>query len=326
MAGTQTWKDNLIAIGFNLVAAAYFYNVLQKDWKSIPDKENFADVRRLYRYIWLIYSLTMVVFGAQQILRYTFYVPSGMLGEMGRETFVNGLALLVVGTPIWVFIWKICQDALSDPAEQGSLIRMGVLYLLALVGVITVTTSAGLVLNTILLWIFGKPMTGVEFIRQVGGPISILIPWSVVWAYYGHWLNVDIQAVPDTQRRSGLRRFYYYILSLIGLAAAFTGVAMLLSVVIDQVGGWALWGEGLRNRTCRRDLHPGGRPAFVVDDLAADAGGSACGGRGRRPCPALAGPKDLPLSRHLRIRDRPHVVRDCAGLPVALSPSGEQSL
>jgi hypothetical protein len=247
--GTQTWKDNLIAIGFNLVAAAYFYNVLQKDWKSIPDKDNFAGVRRLYRYIWLIYSLTMVVFGAQQILRFAFYVPSGMLGELGRETYVNGLALLVVGTPIWVFTWKICQDALSDPAEQGSLIRMGVLYLLALVGVITVTTSAALVLNSILLWIFGKPMTAVEFIRQVGGPISILIPLSVVWAYYGHWLNVDIQAVPDTQRRAGLRRFYYYVLSLIGLAAAFIGVAMLLSVVIDQLGGWALWGEGLRNRT-----------------------------------------------------------------------------
>jgi hypothetical protein len=247
--GAQTWKDNLIAIGFNLVAAAYFYNVLQKDWKSIPDKENFADVRRLYRYIWLIYSLTMVVFGAQQILRYAFYVPSGMLGELGRETFVNGLALLVVGTPIWVFTWKTCQDALADPAEQGSLIRMGVLYLLALVGVITVTTSAGLVLNTIILWILGKPMTGVEFIRQVGGPISILVPLAVVWAYFGHWLTADIQAVPDTQRRSGLRRFYYYILSLIGLAAAFTGVALLLSVVIDQLGGWALWGEGLRDRT-----------------------------------------------------------------------------
>jgi hypothetical protein len=247
--GTQTWKDNLIAIGFNLVAAAYFHNVLQKDWKSIPDKESFADVRRLYRYIWLIYSLTMVVFGAQQILRYAFYIPSGMLGELGRETFVNGLALLVVGTPIWVFTWKTCQDALVDSAEQGSFIRMGVLYLLALVGVIAVTTSAGLVLNTILLWILGKPMTGVEFVRQVGGPISILIPLAVVWAYYGHWLNVDIQAVPDTQRRSGLRRFYFYILSLIGLVAAFIGIALLLSVVIDQLGGWALWGDAIRDRT-----------------------------------------------------------------------------
>jgi len=247
--GTQSWKDNLIAIGFNLIAAAYFYYVLQKDWKSIHDKENFADVRRLYRYLWLIYSLTMVVFGAQQALRFDFYIPSAMLGELGRETFVNGLALLVVGTPIWVFTWNMCQDALSDPREQGSLIRLGVLYLLALVSVISVMVSAAVVLNNILLWVLGKPMTGLEFTRQVGGPISILIPLSVVWAYYGHWLNVDIQAVPDTQRRSGLRRFYFYILSLIGLAAAFAGVALLLSVVIDQVGGWALWGDALRDRT-----------------------------------------------------------------------------
>jgi len=247
--GTQSWKDNLIAIAFNLVAAAYFYNVLQKDWKSIPEKENFADVRRLYRYIWLIYSLAMVVFGAQQILRYDFYIPSGTLGELGRETFVNGLALLVVGTPLWVYTWKLCQDALADAGEQGSLIRLGVLYLLALAGVITVTASAGVVLNNILLWILGKHLTGVEFIRQVGGPISILIPLAVVWAYYGHWLNMDIQAVPDSQRRAGLRRFYYYILSLIGLAAAFTGLALLVSVLVDQISGSVLWGETLISRT-----------------------------------------------------------------------------
>jgi hypothetical protein len=247
--GTQSWKDNLVAIAFNLVAAAYFYNILQKDWKSIPDRENFADVRRLYRYIWLVYSLAMVVFGAQQILRYVFYIPSGTLGELGRETFVNGLALLVVGTPLWVFVWKLCQDALEDPDEQGSLIRLGVLYLLALAGVITVVTSSGVVLNNILGWILGKPIASVEFIRQVGGPISLMIPFAVMWSYYGHWLNMDIQAVPDTQRRAGLRRFYYYILSLIGLAAAFTGLALLVSVVVDQLSGAVLWGETLTSRT-----------------------------------------------------------------------------
>jgi hypothetical protein len=247
--GTQSWKDNLIAIGFNLAAAAYFYNILQKDWKFISDRENFSDVRRLYRYIWLIYSLAMVVFGAQQILRYDFFIPSAMLGELGRETFVNGLALLVVGTPIWVYVWKLCQDALADPAEKGSLIRLGVLYLLALAGVITVLATAGTVLNNILLWAFGNPFTVVEFVRQVGGPVSVLIPFSVLWAYYGRWLNADIQSVPDTQRRSGLRRFYYYILSLIGLAASFTGLALLVSVVLDQLVGTALWGESLRGRT-----------------------------------------------------------------------------
>ncbi len=247
--GTQSWKDNLIAIGFNLAAAAYFYNILQKDWKSISDRENFSDVRRLYRYVWLIYSLAMVVFGAQQILRYDFFIPSAMLGELGRETFVNGLALIVVGTPIWVYTWNLCQDALADPAERGSLIRLGVLYLLALAGVITVLATAGTVLNNILLWAFGQPFTIVEFVRQVGGPISVLIPFSVLWAYYGRWLNADIQSVPDTQRRSGLRRFYYYILSLIGLAASFTGLALLVSVVLDQLFGTALWGESLRGRT-----------------------------------------------------------------------------
>ena len=36
--------------------------------------------------MWVIYGLLMTIFGAQQILRYIFFVPTGLLGEMTRET------------------------------------------------------------------------------------------------------------------------------------------------------------------------------------------------------------------------------------------------
>jgi len=73
LGGLQTWQDNLIAIFINGVVALYFWNTLRSEWKSLPPEvENFADVRRLYRYLWLLYGLLMVVYGAQQILRYIF--------------------------------------------------------------------------------------------------------------------------------------------------------------------------------------------------------------------------------------------------------------
>lgn len=231
----QTIADNLIAIFMNGIVAAYFWSVLRGDWSTLPDKENFSDVRRLYRYIWMLYGLLMTVFGAQQILRFLFYVPGDLLGEMGREVVVNGTALLVIGTPIWVYSWRIIQDSLADPAEMGSVMRLAILYLLSLGGVITVITTAWLLLNTLLNAALGQDISFNELITKIGGPISVGVPLGLVWAYYGYWLNHHIAAVGDRVRQAGMKRIYNYILSFIGLVVAFVGVATLLGFLIDVV-------------------------------------------------------------------------------------------
>ena len=229
----QTIADNLIAIFMNGIVAAYFWNILRNDWATITDKENYADVRRLYRYLWMLYGLLMTIFGAQQILRFLFYVPGDVLGQMGREVAVNGIALLVVGTPIWVYSWRVIQDSLADPAEMASPLRLGILYILSLGGVITVITTAWIVINTILNAVLGQDMSFSEFIGKSGGPISIGVPLGMVWAYYGYWLNRHIAAVGDLVRQAGMKRLYNYILSFLGLVVAFIGVAALIGFVID---------------------------------------------------------------------------------------------
>ncbi len=256
LGGLQTWQDNLIAIFINGVVAFYFWNTLRGEWKSLPEVENFADVRRLYRYLWLLYGLLMVVFGAQQILRYIFYipVPTYLLGDVGREMFVNGLSLLLVGTPLWVYTWRLCQNALSDspagtmPAERDSNLRLAMLYLLALGGVITVLSAGGTLLDVILRWAFGEAMQGYEFIQKIGGPISLGVPLAGVWAYYGSWLSRGIQSDENEIRRAGKQRLYYYILSVLGLGAAFIGTALVFSFVIDLLTSNAFWGDSLRSR------------------------------------------------------------------------------
>lgn len=231
----QTIADNLIAIGMNLIVAAYFWNVLRAEWVTLTDKENFSDVRRLYRYIWMLYGLLLTVFGAQQVLRFLLYIPGDVLGDMGREVAVNGIALLVVGTPIWVYSWRIIQDSLPDPAEMGSVLRLGILYLLALGGVITVITAMFILVNTILNVLFGDDLSFSQFMSEVGGPISIGVPLGLVWAYYGYWLKHHIEAVGDRVRQAGMKRIYNYILSFIGLVVAFVGVATLFNFIIDVI-------------------------------------------------------------------------------------------
>ncbi len=244
----QTWSDNLIAILMNSLAAAYFIIVLRADWQVIAPKETYADIRRIYRYIWVGYGLALVIAGIQQILSFVLTMPEMIVGSSYRATFVNGLALLFVGAPLWFFAWKIAQDALAEPPERESLLRLGVLYLLALSGIVTVLTSSGVVIYTLLRLALGEAMTWPDFMNGVSGPLSIGIPLGGVWAYYSRWLGRAMSESPDAPRRAGLRRLYYYVLSLIGLGASFTGLAMLLSFVIDAAFGNLLWGDALRPR------------------------------------------------------------------------------
>jgi hypothetical protein len=250
LGGFQTWQDNLIAIFINALVALYFWNTLKSAWESLNDYEAFSDVRRLYRYLWLFYSLLMTVFGAQQILRYVFSlsVPENLLGDVERALFANGLSLLLVGAPLWIYIWRICQDALSVPAERESNLRLGALYILALGGIITVLSAGGTLLDIVLRLAFGEAMEGYEFIRDIGGPISLGIPLAAVWAYYGGWLKHQISLDENPVRRAGKQRLYSYILSVLGLGAAFIGVTLLLSVIIDLVTSDAFWGNALRSR------------------------------------------------------------------------------
>ena len=59
------------------------------------------------------------------------------------------------------------------------------------------------------------------------------MPFGVIWAYYGKWLNQQFAFDEDAPRRAGKQRLYSYILSFLGLAATFFAVTSLFSVVID---------------------------------------------------------------------------------------------
>jgi hypothetical protein len=251
----QTWSDNLIALLMNALIASYFVTVLRADWKQITLKETFINVRRISRYLWVLYGLLLTVAGVQQILLFILQIPPSTFGALLRADFINGLALTLVGTPVWVWAWNTVQESLSEPVERESLLRLGLLYALSLAGVITVLTSGGIVLYLLLRQIMGEKMLLQNFVQQISAPLSIGVPLAGVWAYYGNWLRRSMSRagtgtttseVPDAPRRSGMRRLYSYILSAIGLGAAFIGLRMLLAFIVDALLGGQAWGGTLR--------------------------------------------------------------------------------
>ncbi|GAB4505638.1 MAG: hypothetical protein Fur0043_26350 [Anaerolineales bacterium] len=250
VGASQSWQDNLIAIAVNGLLAAWLWNALGAAWKSLPESDNFRDARRLYRYLWLLYGLGMTVFGAQQALRFLFDLPQAnylILGA-GQRSFFNGLALLLVGTPLWVYTWRICQDAWHDSAERTSNLRLGAFYLLTLGGAVSALAAGGALLDVLLRYALGESMTVYELTRKIGGPLSVGAPLAVVWAYYGGWLMRQIRFDEEASRRAGKRRFYYYVLATLGLGASFLGLAFLLSFIVDLLVSYEVWGGALRPR------------------------------------------------------------------------------
>ena len=243
----QNWTDNFVAIIMNSIVAFYFIQVVRKDWISVNPDIELSKKRRIYRYIWVIYSLVMVVAGVQQLLQYILTPLQTTVYLSNRVILSNSITLLLVGVPIFYFSWRTVQRSLGELRERESLLRLGLLYVLSLAGVITVLSSGGVVLKTIIEVILGYRTSMTIFLNTINIPLSLGISLGGVWVYFGHWLTRSMKSVPDAPRRSGLRRFYYYILSAIGLVATFIGVNMLLSFIVDSLFGMIVWETSLRS-------------------------------------------------------------------------------
>ncbi len=244
--GDQTLSDNLVAIALNLLAAAYFYTALRSDWRAQPQEETLAETRRLYRYFWMLYGLILVYFGMQQVLAFllTFW---GVVSAGAPVLLASGLTLLLVGTPVWTFVWRRIQISLADPAEAGSLLRLLLLYLLSLASLGTLLTSLGFVLYGLLRFLLGETIALPYLMEELSVPLSVAVPAALVWAYYGRSLRVEMNALLEATRREELRRLYSYILAAAGLAASFVGVMLLIGFLLDLLLGQdVVWGKALR--------------------------------------------------------------------------------
>ncbi len=234
VGGGQLWSDNLIAIVMNLLVAFYFLRILQSDWKVIEARENYTNLRRLYRWAWVLYGLGLTVTGVDQVLRFLMSFDATLLSlDFQQYWAVNGMVVTLVGAPLWAYSWLTLQRSLSDPAERESFLRLGLLYLLSLTGAVVTLSTGGVVIDSILRLLFGEITSFSALLQAIANPLAACIPFLGIWLYYGHWLRQAMSAVSDAPRRLGLRRVYSYILSALGVGVTFLGLAMLLNFLVD---------------------------------------------------------------------------------------------
>lgn len=259
----QVLSDNLIAIAVNAATALYFFSVLRKDWQSSLGGDAFAEVRRIYRYIWLIYGLGLTIYGSQSILQFLFRLPALpgtgqtpngihlndiLRGAHEFSLLANGIALLLIGAPLLIFTNFWIQRSLGEPSERSSMLRLVVLYSLAFISVGVVLVSSRMLLDRILQWFLGERMSVTEFMQFISQPVSVAFPFVLVWVYYGSALSREVNTISDTPRWSGLRRLYYYILAIFGLAAAFIGLQLTIIFLVEYLMEVITWDTAVRTR------------------------------------------------------------------------------
>jgi hypothetical protein len=253
----QTLADNAIAVLINLAAWAYFHRVLNDDLKTVSAKGMLKETRRLYRYAWVIYGLSLCVIGIQEVLGYILFLPTGFDSPVGAF-LGNGIAFLLVGVPLFIYLWQNVQHSLVEAGEQFSSLRLVVLYGLIFIGAATFLISTGIALAGAFEWAMGYSQTLRLYLDGYGNSLSVAVPFGMVWAYFYACLKLRIEEEADPIRRENLLRPYDYAFSLAGSATVFFGAWAVFAAVVEMLAG------NLNQVDAMRSMIAGGIAMLVI--------------------------------------------------------------
>ncbi len=188
--------------------------------------------RRVFYYLITIITLGIFAGGLGQLLSLLFEITirSPYLTQIGRSAFNQqqlsmGLAMVVIGGPLWYFFWRAVQRRVAgNPEETGTGIRKVFLNLIILVTGITALQNA----SEIMKWL----ISGAPLEQLFSSALAIFIVAILIWYY--HWHISESEGHPSAIART-LRRWYVYIMSGIGLVWLAIGIVMLVYAGINSV-------------------------------------------------------------------------------------------
>lgn len=189
---------------------------------SEPDA-GLGTPKRVYFYSISIIGLGMLLGGVTIVLIRLFDALRGepVLSD-STALLASGLALVIVGLPLWGFHWRFIQrSARALPGERSSILRR--LYIFVALGV-----ALGFLIDN------GYRL--VEFALSVGPAPSFmwsaLLVWGVVWGY--HWRLASSDGPYQTMETRSIRRLYLYLASTVGVVMLATGLGRLIYVILAE--------------------------------------------------------------------------------------------
>jgi hypothetical protein len=163
---------------------------------------------------------------------------------------VDGVTLTLLATAVWYVTERNLQTSYEQENEKKAPLRLFVFYGVSLISAAFTLSLAGVFVNHLLQWLFGKETTLTAFINQNGHQLAGIISFLVLWVYYGRHLQMAISDEKNAIRQNSLRRIYTTILAFWGNVVTFIGVWTLLALLADHVWGTFLGISGWRIQLC----------------------------------------------------------------------------
>lgn len=208
-------------------------------------------LRRLYLYLVSAAGLGLLAAGlallGSNVLLFVFNDP---YAQDSRTQLAIYTAMTLVALPVWgIHFWFARRFAMRDPAERASAIRRLYLYFACLASAIgalvalTITTSD--LLRPLIDVCTGS--AGLAPVQKGALPVVIACPpnpgWQAtsqatwvaavfiaIWAFHYRIAARDRAAVGESGASATLRRWYVYVVLLVGLLVMLSGASGLLEV------------------------------------------------------------------------------------------------
>jgi hypothetical protein len=197
-----------------------------------------SNVRRVYFYLVTIITLGILAGGTGVLLSLVFdiTISRSAVGQanFNQQQLSLGLAMLVIGGPLWFFFWRNIQKTVKgNSAETGAALRKFFLNFILVVTSLTAIFAAQTFLKALLS---GNLQSG-----GTASSLATLIVSAVVWFY--HWKISEGEGQPSSAAKT-LRRWYIYIVSGWGLILLSLG---LVQMVDSSIRYLPFWGNSLIN-------------------------------------------------------------------------------
>lgn len=183
---------------------------------SLSQPQGRTEIRRLYEYVIAGISLFAASGGVTMIvvsLIESVSRSTQITGPDSRNTLLAALTLIIVGGPLWWFMWRGIENHLKEDAtaEQSSLVRR--IYLFILFGVSSVAAVISLLIATYIAFddLFNGDF-GLATLRESRFGIGILLTALVVAIY--HWLifknekDVEVLRASD---KTEIRKLFFFV-------------------------------------------------------------------------------------------------------------------
>jgi hypothetical protein len=192
-------------------------------------------VRRLYFYVVAIVSLEIVIWGVVGLGR-SFFCGRGTVACGTAAILARGLAMILVGIPVFGFHWWWAErSARREAEERSSGLRAAFLYGTLLGTLIPIVQNAVSLLDRLMLQAVGlSPSQAILGPNQSWSDnlIAILVN-ALVAAYFVTVLRADWQIIVPKDAFTDIRRIYRHIWHIYGLAFVVGAVQQLLRFLLN---------------------------------------------------------------------------------------------